>query len=65
MLLTHDVATMPDFAFERIAADLPMRGLLVVSASLPLAEAIDELTLITEASETAEWNGQVIYLPLR
>ena len=65
VLLTHDVATMPDFAYERIAADLPMRGLLVVSATLPLAEAIDELTLITEASETEEWDGQVIYLPLR
>jgi predicted nuclease of predicted toxin-antitoxin system len=65
VLLTHDVATMPDFAYERIAAGLPMRGLLVVSATLPLAEAIDELALITEASETEEWDGQVVYLPLR
>lgn len=65
VLLTHDVATMPDFAYERIAAGLPMRGLLVVSATLPLAEAIDELALITEASATEEWDGQVVYLPLR
>jgi hypothetical protein len=56
---------MPDFAYERIAAGLPMRGLFVVSATLPLAEAIKELALITEASDTDEWNGQVIYLPLR
>lgn len=65
VLLTHDVATMPDFAYERIAAGLPMRGLLVVSAALALSEAIDDLALITEASETEEWDGQVIYLPLR
>ena len=65
VLLTHDVATMPDFAYERIVAGLPMRGLLIVSATLPLAEAIDHLALITEASETEEWDGQVFYLPLR
>ena len=65
VLLTHDVATMPDFAYQRINAGLPMPGLLVVGATLAIAEAIDELALFTEASETEEWADQVVHLPLR
>lgn len=65
VLLTHDIATMPDFAYQRITAGQPMPGVFVVRATLALAAAIDELSLIAEVSDSDEWNGQVVYLPLR
>lgn len=65
VLLTHDIATMPDFAYERITAGLPVPGVFVVRATLALASAIEELSLIAEVSDSDEWRGQVVYLPLR
>lgn len=64
ILLTHDKATIPDFAYARIAAVEPMRGVFVVNDRMPVREAIDELLLIAECSEAAEWDGLVLYLPL-
>lgn len=56
---------MPDFAYERVAAGQAMPGMFVVRPSLALATVIDELALIVEASESAEWDRKVVYLPLR
>ena len=65
VLLTHDVATMTAFAYERVAAGLPMPGLFEIGLDLPLARVIDDLALIAECSLPGEWEGQVRYLPLR
>lgn len=65
VLVTHDVKTIPGFAHARVAGGSPMPGVLLVPTSLPVASAIDELATIAEASEQAEWAGQVVYLPLR
>ncbi|MFZ1754828.1 MAG: DUF5615 family PIN-like protein [Caldilineaceae bacterium] len=64
IVLTHDRATMPDFAFQRVVADKEMPGLFVLSHRLPVREAIDELLLIDACSEQAEWFSLVVYLPL-
>ncbi len=64
ILLTHDRATMPDFAYEQIVASQPMPGLFVVNDRLAIQQSIDELLLIDECSEQAEWDGRVAYLPL-
>jgi predicted nuclease of predicted toxin-antitoxin system len=64
IILTHDRATMPDFAAARVQAGQPMAGVFVVNDRLPIRQAIDELLLLDEASEQAEWAGQVVYLPL-
>jgi predicted nuclease of predicted toxin-antitoxin system len=64
ILLTHDRSTMPDFAYERVAAGQPMPGVFVVSDRLPVRQAIDELLLIDACSEQTEWSGLVLYLPL-
>jgi hypothetical protein len=63
-LLTHDKATMPDFAYARVAAGEPMPGVFVLNDRMPVREAIDELLLLAECSEPAEWDGLVLYLPL-
>lgn len=64
ILLTHDRATMPDFAYERIMAGQEMAGMFVINKSMPIREVINELLLMDECSEQAEWLGLVIYFPL-
>lgn len=64
VVLTHDVATLAGHAYRRLANGLPMLGVFEVSADLPVGVAIEELVLITRASEHREWEGQVRFLPL-
>lgn len=63
-LVTHDIRTVPDFAYERVAAGLSLPGVFVVRSSLPVAVAIKELAMVVVASDDGDWVGQVIYLPL-
>ena len=65
ILLTHDVATMSRYAYDRVEAGLPMPGVFEIPTGLPLAVGIEELVLIAEVSLDGEWEGQVRYLPLR
>jgi predicted nuclease of predicted toxin-antitoxin system len=64
ILLTHDRATMPDFAFTRVIAGQPMLGVFVVHDRMSIRQAIDELLLMDACSEQGEWSGLVVYLPL-
>lgn len=64
VLLTHDAATVPAFAFERVSKSRSMPGVIIVPASLSIGEAIADLALIAEASVDGEWNGAIRYLPL-
>lgn len=64
LVISHDVNTMPAQAYARVAADQPMRGLLMVRQSQPIAPVIENLVLIWSASEAEEWESQVHFLPL-
>ncbi len=64
ILLTHDRATMPDFAYGRLVANQPMAGMFVVNDRMPIRQSIDELILLVGGSEQEEWQGAVLYLPL-
>jgi hypothetical protein len=63
LLLTHDVQTLPGFAYQRVSAGLPMAGVVEVPQDLSIGIAIDLILLISEASAAEEWWNQVIYLP--
>ncbi|BAU09580.1 hypothetical protein LEP3755_00510 [Leptolyngbya sp. NIES-3755] len=65
IVLTHDVATMTNFAYERLQADRSMPGLFEISRRVPVGLAIEEILLIAECSSEGEWEGQVRFLPLR
>lgn len=65
VLLTHDVATMTRYAYERAARGEPMPGVFEVARTVLVALAIGDLLLLTEGSLEGEWEGQVRYLPLR
>lgn len=64
VLLTHDAATVPDFAYARVSAGQSMPGVLVVQRRMAIGQAIDEVLLVAELVTVAEMNGQVQYLPL-
>ena len=65
LVLTHDFATMLDYAYNRIETGLRMPGVIALSQNLPIGEAIEELTTLIELSLENEWENQVVFIPLR
>jgi hypothetical protein len=64
-LLTHDAATMTTFAYDRGAQKKRMPGRFEVGSHLAVRDVIDDIILLAQCSLEDEWEGQVIYLPLR
>jgi hypothetical protein len=64
ILLSHDRASVPDDAYERIKAGDPMPGVFLLGARFPVGPAIQEILLIEACSEQWEWSGLVAHLPL-
>ncbi|HEX2622804.1 MAG TPA: DUF5615 family PIN-like protein [Phototrophicaceae bacterium] len=65
IVLTHDVQTMVDFAYQRVAAGKPMPGLFEVKRELAPGLVIEEIILLIECSLPDEWENKVHYLPLK
>ncbi len=65
LLASHDVSTLTAFAYARVKAGQPMPGLIEAGPDVPIATAIEDLLLIAECGEPGEFEGQVLYLPLR
>ena len=65
LLLSQDVNTMVGYAYERVAAGLPMPGLFVAPEAVLRGEIIESILLIAECSVDGEWEGRVEYLPLK
>jgi hypothetical protein len=64
VLLTHDEATMPRYAYERVGRHEPLPGVVVVPDELGVGRAIKDLALLLELSEPQDLTDQVMYLPL-
>lgn len=65
VLLTHDINTLPGFAYDRVLAGHPMPGVFAIRQSLPIGNVIEDLLFLAECSRDGEWEGQVLFLPLR
>lgn len=65
ILLTHDVSTITKYAYERIASGRPMPGVFVSDSTCPVSRVIEDILLLAEASADGEWEGQILYLPLK
>ena len=65
VLLTHDVATITKYAYQRVRLGQAMPGVFEVSRAIPIGQAIEDTLLLAECSFDDEWEGQVRYLPLR
>jgi hypothetical protein len=64
VLVTHDLKTIPRYAYERVAAGEPMPGVIAIPDTLPIGQAIEELHLLVECSGQQELENQVLHLPL-
>jgi hypothetical protein len=65
ILLTHDVETVPGHAYDRVRAGLPMPGVFAVDDRCGIGNAIQAVALGAIAGFDDEWNGHVLFLPLR
>lgn len=64
ILLTHDRATMPDFAYQCLVRGEQTAGLFIINDRMLVRQVIDELSLLIDCSQQSEWKGIVLYLPL-
>jgi hypothetical protein len=56
---------MTKYAYDRLVAGKRMAGLFEISRSVPIATAIEDIILIATCSLEGEWEGRVVYMPLR
>jgi len=64
VLLSHDIETMVGYANERIALGLPMPGVIVARASMPVGRVVEDIITILGASEMSDGDNLVTFLPL-
>ncbi len=64
IVLTHDRATMSDYAYERVAAGEGLAGVFILNDRLPVGRAIEEILLLVSCTEPAEWSGRAVHVPL-
>lgn len=55
---------MPAFAFARIRRGEAMPGMFVASQQAALARLIEDIVLVAECANVAEYDGRIVYLPL-
>ena len=64
LVVSHDVHTMSAAFRQRINAGLETYGLLLVPRSLPIGRVIEDLELVSLATEPEDWVGVLDFLPL-
>jgi len=64
ILVTHDVNTVPRYAYARIQVGAPMTGVIIVPEDLAIGIAIEELATLIECTEAEEMVNQVKYVPI-
>ena len=64
IVVSHDVNTMPSVASGRMSSGQKVSGLSMVKQSDPVREIISCLIAIWAASEDADWENPVCFLPL-
>ncbi|MDB5289272.1 MAG: hypothetical protein JWL69_513 [Phycisphaerales bacterium] len=63
-VVSHDVNTMTAAAEARLSAGLGLSCLFVVPQSRSNRSVAEDLVLIWSASQTEEWIGRIVFLPL-
>ena len=63
ILLTHDRQTIPKYAYARIRSHQPMPGIIVVSDTMPVGQAIEVLTMYLNCGTVEEFENMVLFLP--
>lgn len=64
IVLTHDLRTMPDFAYKRVSNNQKMPGIIVMRPDIRIGTAIDNILLVAECMTPEELEGGVLRLPM-
>lgn len=64
ILLTHDVATITRYAYERLAKNLAMPGVIEIHTDAAIGRVIEDIIMILECGTPEDLEGQIYYLPL-
>lgn len=64
VLITHDVGTVPGFAWNRVEQGQPMAGVLVVPERTHVGAVLEDLALVADAGRPEDRRDQVTFLPL-
>ena len=64
ILLTHDVGTVTQYAYQRLQSGRSIAGIIEVAQSAAIGQIIDDLLLIASTSVAQEYENRVEYLPL-
>ena len=65
VFVTSDRNTVPGFAYDRVAADLPVAGVVILKKSLTFGEILDDLTrLVLDWTPEKIRDQVVVFLPL-
>jgi hypothetical protein len=65
ILITNDRATMIGFAYQRVAAGMPVAGLIATTNAQSTGSAINDILLIAECMSETEIRDQVVvFLPI-
>ncbi|MBC7970811.1 MAG: DUF5615 family PIN-like protein [Verrucomicrobia bacterium] len=63
ILLTHDVATITRYAYDRVRQGQPMPGVVEISTDSPIGRVIEDILVLVECSQEGEMEGQIQYFP--
>ena len=64
VLLTHDVATIRSYAYQRVEQNMVMPGVIAVVATASIRRALDDLELFILCSEADDYENEVTFIPL-
>jgi predicted nuclease of predicted toxin-antitoxin system len=64
VLLTHDMKTMPKFAYDRIREGKSFLGVIIVAPDTSIGQIIEDILIVVGTSESDDLESQVLFLPL-
>lgn len=64
ILVTNNRTSMPVHLADHISVNRHIPGIFILNVNLSVGENIEELILLALASEDAEYQDRIIYLPL-
>ncbi len=65
ILLTHDVATITQYAYERVEAGLSMPGVFEMSLEVPISRAIEDIYYWRNVVLMANGKGKYVTFPCK
>lgn len=64
VILTHDEHTLVGFAYDRVAAGLPMPGVVLVHQWVTVRRGIDDVLYLAPVGASTDFEDRVIHVPL-